>query len=82
MLHLALSVLCLRLGHGLQSFAVVLGRESDELGIGVIACGLNGLIVLNHDTVDVVVNSFAQEVIRVDVVEGRHNDLVEGAEGG
>ena len=77
MLHLALSVLCLRLGHRLQGFAVVFGRESNELRIRVVACRLNSLIILNHDTVDVVVNSLAQEVIRVDIVEGGHNDLKE-----
>ena len=81
MLHLALSILCLRLGHSLQGFAVVLRCKSDERGIGVVAGRLNSLIVLNHDTVDVVVHSLAQEVIRVDVVEGGYNDLEKEGQG-
>ena len=80
MLHLAFGILRGRLGHRLQGFPIIFGRESDELGFRVVASGLNSLIVLDHDTIDVIVNSLAQEVIRIYVVEGRNNDLVDKTE--
>ena len=80
MLHLAPGVLRLGLGHRLQDFPVVFGRERDELGIRVVAGSLDGLIVLDHDTIDVIVDGLAQEVIRIDVVEGRNNNLPDRSE--
>ena len=74
-LHLAFGVLSLRLGHRLQGLPVVLGREGYEGRISVVPGGLNGLIVLNDNAIDVIFDSLAQEVIRIDVIERRNNNL-------
>ena len=75
MLHLAFGIVSGWLRHCLQCFAIIFGRQCNKLRFRVVSCGFDGLIVLNDDAIDIVVNSLAQEVVRVDVVERRNDDL-------
>ena len=74
MLHLALSVLNHRLTHLLQLFAVRGGGYSNERGVRVETCCLNSLVILDDEANDVELRTLAEQVVGIDIVEGRDDD--------
>ncbi len=77
MLHLALSILHSRLTDSLKSIAVNSVSHGNKLWLCVIASSLDGLVILDDDSFDVVFGGGAEQVVGVHIVEGGdHNPLL------
>ena len=73
-LHLALGVLNDRLTHLLQFLAVRGGGNGDERRGGVEACRFYRLVILDDEADNIELGALAEQVVGVDVVEGRDDD--------
>ena len=66
----------LRVRKGLECLAVGNGDHRNQSGIGVVAGSFYSLVILNDNSLDVMLGRLGEHLIRTHVVEGRNHNPV------